>query len=507
MPVLNNFSRLGWLALGCFALVIFLGKAYERSIAPNDSGLHALVAIHATKAGPLPHLPIEGVGGVGSPNSFNDQPPTLFALTGWIMRAFGPSAWSARLLAALLAVGCVLLTGALGTLLYNEAFGFISALLLVLTPEVIKSGASFHLDIPMMCFIMLSFFLWKKKYWAWAGAAAGLGVWIKTPVALLVVPVALLEIIITDRFSQDFKKWLKLTVTAVLVVFGLYTVIALLGDLSVIQDYWTRQVWGTAVGGRGGHSVEPFLFFKYIASRFVPWILLLAFGFFIILKYKLWLSSSVLTPLLAICVLVGVLSPMRFKYDYYFLPAFPFLCLLATHAFVPAVQKWSTGLYRNFIAFALPLMALVLTAPIQFGPEMFPSLKRFNALIQTYGTCKDEVLVINGGQPYANPGEYSIEVRFYTGRNVMWDECGKASELAKAPNTGWIIISDENYANCLTSEVKTLFPTKVKFGNQLLLSRVMPMGDVFDLTPLERELKAALNCKPAPLPQDRYHRY
>src|SRR4051812_24041485 len=110
------------IALLALAAVAFLGKSYDSSLRGIDSNIHAAVSMSVT-AGPgiAPRLPIpiknfsaaapaRTDSGIDPNRVFNDHPFFVFWLNGWIMRALGPSAWSARLLTGLFSVGSVGLT-------------------------------------------------------------------------------------------------------------------------------------------------------------------------------------------------------------------------------------------------------------------------------------------------------------------------------------------------------------------------------------------------------------
>src|SRR4051794_26681927 len=103
------------ISLTALASVTFLGKSYETSLRGIDSNIHAAVAMSVTSQGAKPRLPIPiknfSAAAPATPGSsldpnlyFNDHPFFLFWVNGWVMRALGPSAWSARLLTALFSV-------------------------------------------------------------------------------------------------------------------------------------------------------------------------------------------------------------------------------------------------------------------------------------------------------------------------------------------------------------------------------------------------------------------
>src|SRR4051794_15187619 len=106
--------KTAWIALISLAFVVFLGKAYENTLRGIDSNIHAAVSMSITSPDQwLPKIPAPdpnpGIRGQVKP--FNDHPFTFFWINGKIMRALGPSAWSARVLTASFSVGCIVLTG------------------------------------------------------------------------------------------------------------------------------------------------------------------------------------------------------------------------------------------------------------------------------------------------------------------------------------------------------------------------------------------------------------
>jgi hypothetical protein len=154
-------------------------------------------------------------------------------------------------------------------------------------------------------------------------------------------------------------------------------------------------------------------------------------------------------------------------------------------------------------------MPIALTTPLAFGPEMFPALKKFTPFIQSSGSCSDQVLFIPGGQPYASGNEYWIETTFYTGRITFESPCFEANQRASDPAVKWIIASNENSEKCLSKEMQARFRYRMKFGNLQLLS-TYPLAThqgIWDLTPLERELKPVIDCQSEEFPHDRYHAY
>ena len=303
-------------ALTSLSLVAFLGKAYENTLRGIDSNIHAKVSMDVTSGGFLPVIPPAAgreasmptqpaagsdesaasspeeakglvVAGSNINSYFNDHPFFYFWLNGKIMRWLGPSGWSARLLTGIFSTGCVLLTLLLGAQLHSVFFGFLSALFFLLSRDVILTGATVSLDPPMLFFILLSFCFWAKRSWHGMALAAGIGLWFKTPVVLLVYPTAVVieagENFLTKKSGGPVRQWvlpLGLSLCAALAIGSLvWVATGFIGSWHWVEDYWVRQFWGTAMGGRGrAYRADEWMFFRLIKNGFIPGLPFLIWG-------------------------------------------------------------------------------------------------------------------------------------------------------------------------------------------------------------------------------------
>jgi hypothetical protein len=405
-------------------------------------------------------------------------------------------------------VGCVGLVYWLGSLLFSPVVGLAAGVVLAASPEFIGYGARFHLDTPLTFFVLLSFIGWRKKSTLWLGVAAGLGLWVKSPVAFLVFPSAFLALLFMGRF--DRKELVRLFtggMISILVGALIWVIAGEIGGWDLVRDYWSRQVYGTAVGGRGDH-ISFFLFADILRHRYWPWLPVLLVSLVYILRKQRWRLPEFAVPLSAALIVILGISSMKFKFPHYYLPMYPFLALLIAGSGRSWLEKHIVGFETALIGGAIALGAVLVSTPIGLAPEMFPALKRFNAIIQSYGTCDDRVVFIDGGQPYGSYGDYSAEITFYTNRKFLGASCSEANALLEKENPAWIIVSRDHFSGCIAEKIRALYPSRFSMGNELLLSRVMNTKDVtaaVDLMVLERELKVAADCTPAPLPNDSYH--
>lgn len=507
--------KLAVIALFCLAVAVFLGKAPDSTLPATDAATHAALSMNATAQGLVPALPIgaEAQGGHWG-QGFNDHPFLYFYVSGWLMRFFGPDAWSAKLFPCLMSVGCVMLTFWLGALLRSAAFGLLAGFILLASREFVIDGLNAHLDNVMTVFILASFIAWRKNRVFLAGALAGMGVWFKSPVALLLFPAALFfEGLASVKSAANWKRVGLALGTALVTGFSLWFVAGALGGMDLVRDYWVRQLWGTAVGGRGGaQSWNPFQFVAILRSHYMPWsILLIVSLIWAFARKACWQVASFRVPLSAAGVLIAAVSLIRFKYDHYFVPAYPFLALLAAHAPAFWLERHAERFYRGFSVFVLALVTFLLATPVETAPESFPALRKFMALIQAHGACEDRVVIVNGGQPYGTFQDYSSLIHFYTGRHAVGTECVGLVQAASDPRAGWIVVSGANFRACVSEELRREFPAVWEYRGQFLLSRRVPApasggpAQVHDLSFLGRELKAATDCKAAPLPSNRYH--
>ena len=500
------------IALFCFSVAIFLAKANESTLPATDAATHAELAMNATAHGLIPKLPLAQAADLGSWGAgYNDHPFLFFYVSGWVMRFFGPDAWSAKLLPGLFSVGCVMLTLLLGRALRSTMLGLVAGVILCLSRHFIIDGLNAHLDNVMMFFILASFILWERERYSLAGVAAGIGVWFKSPVAFLLFPAAFIAHSVRFEIVGKLRPLARASLIAVAVASVVWIATGLIGGWDLVRDYWVRQFWGTAVGGRGGtQEFDPFTFVRVLRSHYMPWSVFLAIGLtwnVVFLRIK---RREFAVPAAAAAVVIVAISSLKFKYEHYFVPAYPFLALVAAQPLAFWFEKRERKVYRVFTIITLLGLTYLLATPINPSPESFPSLRRFMAYIESRGDCRDKVVMVEGGQPYGTYLDYSNLLHFYTGRRTEKADCQTMNLLAQSREVKWILLAGKNFPACVDDSVRKAFSKVLTDGDQILLARteMVEGGDGrIDLTPLNRELKAVVDCVPPPLLNDNYHSY
>lgn len=501
----NLLKNLSLLSIICLSSVVFLGKSYETTIGSIDASIYSYAALDMTSEGLKPKLPPKLLNINQHLYTFNDSPFTQIYLEGLIMRAIGANAWSSKLLSALFSVGCVLMIIWIGTLLVHFEFGLIAGLILLFTRHFIMWNANFHLDAGMIFFILLGYAFWIKNKPLASGVFTGISLWMKTPVGLLILPATFISLLVSKKDSKRWKSFFILVISTILVGSVIWILTGLFGHWGLVKDYWVRQIFGTAVEGRGvGHS-DYIRFWSDLIKFYPPWSLCLLFSGFWIIKNKKWNNHLVVLSVISVLVVYFTISSIRFQNWYYYLPAYPFLALLSAYGFQNVALKHSQKLQVGLISFSLLCSTFLLTTPVSLGPEKLPALASFTPYIQSEGNCDDQVLLIRGLEPYGGDINFMYYINFYTGKKVLPVFCPETKSALQDPSVRWILVSGEHFETCLDEQTKTRFKTQLLYGNQYLLSQYsFNVKGAFNLTPLERMRKAPIDCQKVPISSNPY---
>jgi 4-amino-4-deoxy-L-arabinose transferase-like glycosyltransferase len=121
-----------------------------------------------------------------------DKPVLLYWLQAAAYRAFGVNEWSARLPSALAALVAVLLAYELGRKLFGKTTGLLGALIAASTPMLLGAARFANPDALLHLFTLLALWIFwlghrQPTVWWWIGlgAATGLGMLAKGPVAVV----------------------------------------------------------------------------------------------------------------------------------------------------------------------------------------------------------------------------------------------------------------------------------------------------------------------------------
>jgi 4-amino-4-deoxy-L-arabinose transferase-like glycosyltransferase len=356
-------TGLAWLAL--MAAVISV-----RPLTPVDETRYLAVAWEMHRSGNWLSLTLNGA-------PYGHKPPLLFWLVnlGWSL--FGVNIWWPRLLTGLFGLGALLLLDRLGRLLAPERDGIRAMALLVTAASLywmVFTGA-------VMFDLMLSFFVVLGVYgiaraghgggrraWLLAGAALGLGILTKGPVALLhLLPLALLGPwwLPATEGPRHWGPWYRGLGLAVLVGTVIALAWALPAALAGGGAFGREIFWSQSVDRIVSTEHHRKAFWFYIANLpllVLPWLFLPTVwrGFAALARGE---RTLVLRFALAWLVPVFIgFSLFKGKQVQYLLPAVPALALLAAagiDALKAQAKRWEVLVVAAvFLALAATLVAL-----------------------------------------------------------------------------------------------------------------------------------------------------
>ena len=317
---------------------------------------------------------------------FFDKP----ILTYWLMAAafetFGPSAWAARLVPAVAALGVVLATVLLGRRLFGERTGLAAGVVLATTLAFVAFGRTAMSDMLLTLWTTVAVLLaaWVLRWPsavaspapAWAvvaiGAVLGLGFATKGPVALLMAGLPIFLMWWPGRRQTPAPGGtLALTALAFVALGGAWfaLIYARMGSGPLVHFFFKENLERFA--GEAYDVGRPFWYYPpaYLLAG-LPWSLLLVPA----LRRVTRADGSALLAAWGLLALLP-LSLSRGKLDYYLLPLYPAIALLVARWLVAVRpwdafdRAWSRG--ASFVA-AAGLGALALL-PGRFDAGWLPS--------------------------------------------------------------------------------------------------------------------------------------
>jgi 4-amino-4-deoxy-L-arabinose transferase-like glycosyltransferase len=323
-------------------LVLYLPNLWWRDLVGTDEPKYAQVAREVLLDGHWFGLHLNA-------NPYYGEPPLYFWVEALLSLPQGDvTPFTAMLPACLSGLGIMLLTYFLGKRLFNQATGFLGAVILSTLPQFHSFSCMARLNIPFTFFItatLTAFYFGysgtgtKTGYFLWAWALLGLAsITEKGPIAFLMVGSIVFLFFWWRRELSHFWE--------IQPIWGL-PLLAIPPLLWLLPAYLTEgEAYFLGLFGQFGSQVttplgfDKFLF--YLTEVFVgtmPWSILLPFAF-----YTYWKERDPLNPqrdFLWVWVLTTILlfSILLQKFSRYILPLYPAVALLLAHFWSGYIQR------------------------------------------------------------------------------------------------------------------------------------------------------------------------
>lgn len=311
----------------------------------------------------------------GQPDMWNTKPPLVTWVQALFIKTIGLNELSVRLPSAIAALlTCAALLWFSLKYLNSFWFGFIAILVLMTSQGYVNmhGSRSGDYDAPLALFTTLyslTFFAYIETkrirhlyltfiFIALAGLTKGVA-------GMLFLPALLIYAIIRKKVLPILKNkhtYIGLTIPIVAIV-GFY-LLRESQNPGFIQAVFDNELGGRYTTPKEGHYGDFYFYFKLITNHhFNHWYLLLLCGFLlgIFSNHKIFKNIAIYSTLLILTYLL-VISGAATKLDWYDLPMYPFMALLATifihyiFHFLVSWKKLSHGLRFNI----LPTLFLLL---------------------------------------------------------------------------------------------------------------------------------------------------
>lgn len=381
MKVNKYLSESGYL----FVLLLGFALYFQQSWVPGfflDGYLYAAFAKHAAEAGYwlVPHL---------SHTTYTDfpvHPPFIFSLNGLFFKFFGSSYTAARIFGGLFTFICLISLIRMVRKHGNEQWAFLSALLFVAIPPLIKKTRFPNLDAPLMLFTFLSLSFYydafqkgKKISWVLCGLFFGLAMLTKGPMGGLVPLAIFFHLLATKSFRKIWAitPWASLILG--LLIFMTWPISLYLNNRTDTFDWYLKTTFKfTMLEGRGVTKFNYFDYFIFLLKQTGPWLLLSLFSIKVLVKEKTkGLHLFGVTTFFSLLILLSI---PKFKYSNYLLPLYPFYAITAAYALNSFLkegwfEKIRKGTMYLFLVTSLTLLVFPLTTKTRRDKIIHKSLE------------------------------------------------------------------------------------------------------------------------------------
>lgn len=377
-------KRIDYYATSIFflSLVVFLWRLGSGHLQNWDEAIYAEVSKNIIERNEWMTL-------FWSDSPWFHKPPLFMWSTAALFKIFGISEFSARAASAISGTGLVVTTYFLGKKIHSRQAGFLAALILLASRQIIFSARFGTTDIMLTLFMMLSIYAYIKaqddhEHWLIVTFSAFALAFMVKGVASIFVPITI-GLLIFAR--QDLVKilsskyfWIGLVSAALLILPWHLLMLAQHGS-SFLAEYIGYHVISRATQPLEGHEASPLFYIKILKHEFFPWFYLILPAFlapFLVKGNSNYSKYSKDLILFSLIVLIGY-TVSGTKLPWYIIPIYPTLAVLVASLLVCIIRierfkliKYGTlsitsvllllGLYNSkhiYIQPSLPIVSLL----------------------------------------------------------------------------------------------------------------------------------------------------
>jgi 4-amino-4-deoxy-L-arabinose transferase-like glycosyltransferase len=275
-------------------------------------------------------------------NEWFEKPPLYMWMTALWFKITGFGEFAVRFTSAVFGLLGVLFVFLFGRRLYNKTTGLIAALIMISVVHYMYYARNGMLDVTVTFFIFSSLYFFYKAYkkdphYIWwyliSGMLVGLAVMTKSIIGLLPLPIiflylASLKLINRERISLSFKG-LGLMVLGLIAIAGPWHVYSYyLHGQEFLDEYLIEHIFKRGMTGLG-HKAPLLWYLEVIKVSFRIWILPLIPGLFLLPFLDKEKRNAFSLLFVSILVIFTFFSSSEDKLQWYIIPIYPFLALIA----------------------------------------------------------------------------------------------------------------------------------------------------------------------------------
>ncbi len=348
------------LILLCVCLTLFFFRLGSRPLWNIDEGKHAVTSKEMVLSGDWITPTLYG-------ENFYDKPILFNWLAALSFLVFGFTEFAARFPAAILGLGCVVVTYLLGRKMFGPTTGFLGGMILTTSGMFIALSRSVVHDIALVFFMTLALFFFylgytsepRRKTWLLLFyASLGFAVLAKGPLGVL-LPGLIIGLLLLLKGRLSFLKEMEMGwgVLVFLIVAAPWYVLISLNNSDYAGYFFIENNIMRFLSSKALHAGPFYFYFPILLGGFSPWSFFLPLAFIHAVRGG-WkgMNDGTLFLILWFSVTFLFFSVASSKGNAYLLPLFPAASLLVGILWRELFEAPTPWLRKGFIYFFLPLV-------------------------------------------------------------------------------------------------------------------------------------------------------
>jgi 4-amino-4-deoxy-L-arabinose transferase-like glycosyltransferase len=344
-------------------LILFFFSLGDRALWDIDEGKHATTSRVMVSSGDWLTPEYNG-------EKFYDKPPLHNWLVAISFLIFGFTEFAARLPAALLGLGCVMVTYCLGRQIFGTAAAFLSSVVLATSAEYLVLSRTVVHDISLAFFITLALTLFylgyqnenfRRPLFLVGYAAMGFSVLAKGPIGVL-LPVTIIGLFLVIKRQLNFIKELQIGwgILILFIIAAPWYILISINDPDYASYFFIKKNLGSFFSEEARHTEPIYYYIPVLMGGMFPWSIFLPLALFRGLRARgTTYNDGTLFALIWFTIIFLFFSLASSKLGTYVLPLFPAAALLVGAFLHDSLNGSSRGIEKGLLYSYLPVVILL----------------------------------------------------------------------------------------------------------------------------------------------------